>query len=67
MAADDGRTEPGAGGPEAAEAAFRRVLSRRLAAERGLSGATLAREVERLLVEARAMRLVDESRMSRGL
>lgn len=65
--ADDGRTEPRAGGREDAEAAFRRVLSRRLVAQRGLSGADLEREVERLLGKARTMRLVDEGRISRGL
>ena len=63
---DDGRAEPGSGCPEDAEAAFRRVLSRRRA-ERALSGADLEREVERLLGKARTMRLVDGSRMSRGL
>ena len=64
--ADDGRTQPDAGGPEEAGAAFRRVLWRKLA-ERGLCGADLEQEVERLLGKARAMRPVDGSRMSGGL
>jgi hypothetical protein len=38
--ADDGRTQPDAGGPEEAGAALRRVLWRKLA-ERGLCGADL--------------------------
>ncbi len=64
--ADDGRMAMEAVGPEEAEAVCRRVLSRRSAARR-LSGADLEREVERLLGKAKAMRLVDESRMSRVL
>ena len=49
---------------EGAETAFWRILARKLAAW-GLSSADLDREVERLLAKARAMRLVDGSRMSR--
>ena len=62
--ADDGHAGPEAGMPEDGEAAFRRVLSRRLAG-RGLSGPDLEREVERLFNKAETMRLVDEGRMSR--
>ncbi len=51
-------------GVEGAEAAYRRILARKLA-KRGLSGTGLEREVKRLLGKAKTMRLADESRMSR--
>lgn len=62
--ADEGARRREAVGIEGAEAAYRRVLARKLA-ERGFSGADLEREVERLLGVAMAMRL-DGGRVQRG-
>jgi hypothetical protein len=54
--ADEEARRREAAGVEGAEAAYRRILARKLA-ERGFSGADLEREVERLLAVARTMRL----------
>lgn len=59
--ADEGARRRKAVGIEGAEAAYRRILGRKLA-ERGFSGSDLEREVERLLAVVRTMRL-DGSRM----
>ncbi len=63
--ADDEARRREAAGVEVAEAAYRRILARKLA-ERGFSGAALEREIARLLAVARTMRLSRRGRMPRG-